>query len=90
MPIVGGKIVKPTTQGKLRGTLRYASPNSHKKLELGRHDDLISLLYMVVEYYTGTLPWNDATDKVCFVSFSFFICLSLTHILLIFFINIYS
>ncbi|KAA6401775.1 MAG: putative Tau-tubulin kinase 1 [Streblomastix strix] len=63
MPIVGGKIVKPTTQGKLRGTLRYASPNSHKKLELGRHDDLISLLYMVVEYYTGTLPWNDATDK---------------------------
>jgi hypothetical protein len=44
--------------------LRYASPNAHKRIELGRHDDLISLLYMLVEYYTGKLPWSGIDDSV--------------------------
>ncbi|KAA6393273.1 MAG: putative Tau-tubulin kinase 1, partial [Streblomastix strix] len=58
LSIQDGKIVKPTKPGSFRGTLRYASPNGHKLIELGRHDDLISLLYMMVEYYTGELPWS--------------------------------
>ncbi|KAA6399388.1 MAG: putative Tau-tubulin kinase [Streblomastix strix] len=62
LPVVDGKIVKPTNKGSFRGTLRYASPNGHKLLELGRHDDLISLLYMMVEYYTGKLPWSNTED----------------------------
>ncbi|KAA6401388.1 MAG: putative Tau-tubulin kinase 1 [Streblomastix strix] len=44
LSIQDGKIVKPTKPGSFRGTLRYASPNGHKLIELGRHDDLISLL----------------------------------------------
>lgn len=46
-----------------RGTVRYASLNAHKHRELGRHDDLISLFYMVVEFITGNLPWRKIKDK---------------------------
>ncbi|KAA6377729.1 MAG: putative CK1/TTBK protein kinase [Streblomastix strix] len=59
-----GKITKPTRKGSFRGTLRYASPNAHNKIELGRQDDLISLLYMMIEFYTGKLPWQGITDPV--------------------------
>ncbi|KAA6399377.1 MAG: putative Tau-tubulin kinase [Streblomastix strix] len=59
---VGGKITKPTTRGKFRGSLMYASLNSHKFIELGRHDDLISLFYILVEFFNGTLPWSGVTD----------------------------
>ncbi|KAA6397116.1 MAG: putative protein serine/threonine kinase [Streblomastix strix] len=62
--IHNGKITKPTTPGNFRGTLRYASPNAHNKIELGRQDDLISLLYMMIEFYTGKLPWQGITDPV--------------------------
>ncbi|KAA6356253.1 MAG: hypothetical protein EZS28_048220, partial [Streblomastix strix] len=41
---VDGIITKPTNKGKFRGSLMYASLNSHKLVELGRNDDLISLL----------------------------------------------
>ncbi|KAA6400103.1 MAG: putative CK1 family protein kinase [Streblomastix strix] len=40
---VDGIITKPTNKGKFRGSLMYASLNSHKLVELGRNDDLISL-----------------------------------------------
>ncbi|KAA6379150.1 MAG: putative Solute carrier family 22 member 7 [Streblomastix strix] len=64
LPIQNGQIVKPSQPGNFRGTLRYASVNAHRKRELGRHDDLISLLYMMVEYYTGRLPWSNTNDPV--------------------------
>ncbi|KAA6364862.1 MAG: hypothetical protein EZS28_039611 [Streblomastix strix] len=48
----------------LRGTLRYASLNAHHKLELGPCDDLMSLLYVLIEFYTGKLPWIDMKDIV--------------------------
>lgn len=41
-----------------RGTIRYASLSTHRSKELGRHDDLISLFYMLVEFITGVLPWK--------------------------------
>lgn len=45
------------------GTVRYASMNAHKNKEMGRHDDLWSLFYMVVEFVNGQLPWRKIKDK---------------------------
>lgn len=33
------------------------------KKEMGRHDDLWSLFYMIVEFITGQLPWRKIKDK---------------------------
>ncbi|EFX79866.1 hypothetical protein DAPPUDRAFT_52038, partial [Daphnia pulex] len=46
-----------------RGTVRYASINAHKNKEMGRHDDLWSLFYMLVEFVNGQLPWRKIKDK---------------------------
>ena len=32
--------------------------------EMGRHDDLWSLFYMLVEFVVGQLPWRKIKDKV--------------------------
>ncbi|KAA6382662.1 MAG: hypothetical protein EZS28_021811, partial [Streblomastix strix] len=52
----------PSMKSGFRGTIRYASANSHRKRELGRQDDLMSLIYIFVEFYTGTLPWVNIVD----------------------------
>lgn len=31
--------------------------------EMGRHDDLWSLFYMLVEFVNGQLPWRKIKDK---------------------------
>ena len=46
-----------------RGTVRYASMNAHRNREMGCHDDLWSLLYMLVEFINGHLPWRKIKDK---------------------------
>jgi len=46
-----------------RGTVRYASINAHRDRELGCHDDLISLSYMIAEFACGSLPWRKLRDK---------------------------
>jgi len=53
----------PRAAAGFRGTVRYASLNAHKNKEMGRHDDLWSLLYMVVEFVNGALPWRKIKDK---------------------------
>lgn len=45
------------------GTSRYASVASHHHQELGRVDDLWSLLFMLIEFATGTLPWRKYKTK---------------------------
>uniref|UniRef100_A0A0V0J7I9 non-specific serine/threonine protein kinase n=1 Tax=Schistocephalus solidus TaxID=70667 RepID=A0A0V0J7I9_SCHSO len=56
-------IREPRSEVSFRGTVRYASINAHEGRELGRHDDIWSLLYMLIEFISSTLPWNKITDK---------------------------
>lgn len=53
----------PRSVAGFRGTVRYASINAHKNKEMGRHDDLWSLFYMLVEFTVGQLPWRKIKDK---------------------------
>uniref|UniRef100_A0A914P9V1 Uncharacterized protein n=1 Tax=Panagrolaimus davidi TaxID=227884 RepID=A0A914P9V1_9BILA len=46
----------------LRGTMRYCSLNVHKRNEQGRGDDIISLIYMLLEM-RFPLPWASATRE---------------------------
>ncbi|XP_038073138.1 titin homolog isoform X2 [Patiria miniata] len=58
-----GQVRTPRPVAGFRGTVRYASVNAHKNKEMGRHDDLWSLFYMVVEFVIGQLPWRKIKDK---------------------------
>ncbi|KAA6402421.1 MAG: putative protein serine/threonine kinase [Streblomastix strix] len=60
--IVDGTISMPTNKAKFRGSMAYASLNAHNYVELGRQDDLISLLYILVEFFNGILPWSGIED----------------------------
>ncbi|KAL7056053.1 hypothetical protein AAHC03_020951 [Spirometra sp. Aus1] len=56
-------IREPRSEVSFRGTVRYASINAHEGRELGRHDDIWSLLYMLIEFTSCALPWAKITDK---------------------------
>ncbi|XP_014666880.1 PREDICTED: serine-rich adhesin for platelets-like [Priapulus caudatus] len=58
-----GEVRPPRSAAGFRGTVRYASVNAHKNKEMGRHDDLWSLFYMLVEFVVGQLPWRKIKDK---------------------------
>ncbi|KAA6329594.1 MAG: putative tau-tubulin kinase 2, partial [Streblomastix strix] len=57
------ELIEESKQGHFRGSLPYASLNAHYKRELSRSDDLMSLLYVLVELYIGTLPWIECEDR---------------------------
>ncbi|XP_046383667.1 tau-tubulin kinase homolog Asator isoform X7 [Ischnura elegans] len=60
---VTGEVRAPRAAAGFRGTVRYASINAHKNKEMGRHDDLWSLFYMLAEFVNGQLPWRKIKDK---------------------------
>jgi len=61
--LANGDIRPPRASAGFRGTVRYASINSHEMHELGPHDDLWSVFYSLVEFATGALPWMNMRDK---------------------------
>lgn len=48
----------------LIGSYIYASPFSHELKELGRRDDLISLVYIYFFIFFNKLPWNINTENI--------------------------
>ena len=54
-----GEVRPPRAAAGFRGTVRYASVNAHKNKEMGRHDDLWSLFYMLVEFITGEISTKE-------------------------------
>ncbi|KAJ1357960.1 hypothetical protein KIN20_016240 [Parelaphostrongylus tenuis] len=58
-----GEIRSPRSAAGFRGTVRYAAVSAHKNKEMGRHDDLWSLFYMMAEFLQGQLPWRKIKDK---------------------------
>eukprot|EP00727_Mastigamoeba_balamuthi_P007938 m51a1_g3765 putative protein serine threonine kinase (447) ;mRNA; r:124318-126303 len=58
-----GEIKPPRPSAGFRGTARYASVYSHACKELSARDDLWSVLYLAIEFATGTLPWKQQRDR---------------------------
>lgn len=45
------------------GTVRYASLNAHRKIDLGPRDDMICWFHSMIELIVGHLPWRMISDK---------------------------
>eukprot|EP00854_Cymbomonas_tetramitiformis_P016387 gene16387-19449_t len=58
-----GSVAPARENAQFRGTSLYASVNAHLCKDLGRRDDLWSLLYVLVEFLDGDLPWSSSKEK---------------------------
>ena len=58
-----GELRQPRSIAGFRGTVRYASVNAHLGHDLGRHDDLWSVFYMISELANGQLPWRKIRNR---------------------------
>lgn len=58
-----GNVLPPKGTAGFRGTAKYASINSHMHKDLSRRDDLWSLLYVLIEFIKGDLPWKKLKNK---------------------------
>ncbi|CAD6199766.1 unnamed protein product [Caenorhabditis auriculariae] len=57
------RLRKPRKVVPFRGTMRYCSTGAQDRCEQGRHDDLWSLFYVMVEMLKGVLPWAGITEN---------------------------
>uniref|UniRef100_A0A914I2Y1 non-specific serine/threonine protein kinase n=1 Tax=Globodera rostochiensis TaxID=31243 RepID=A0A914I2Y1_GLORO len=53
---------RPRTNSNFRGAPRYASISAHIGRDYSRKDDIESWFYVLVELYTGMLPWSGTGD----------------------------
>jgi serine/threonine protein kinase len=58
MDLHSGVLLEQKDYGAAIGSQLYASPNTHKHLDLGRRDDLISLMYSILDMAGFRLPWK--------------------------------
>lgn len=47
----------------LTGTARYASVSTHLGVEQGRRDDIEGMVYMLIYFFQGVLPWQNMDAK---------------------------
>ncbi|CDW58920.1 Pkinase domain containing protein [Trichuris trichiura] len=59
---VNNFVIRPEMDAEFCGSRLHASFNAHYGLELGIHDDMISLFYMMADLYLGKLPWANEGD----------------------------
>ena len=58
-----GEVRPPRQNAGFRGTARYASIYSHASKDLAPRDDLWSVLYLLIEFVAGSLPWSKLRDR---------------------------
>ena len=65
----GDQHIKIKTVNGLIGSKNYASKMAHKREEISRRDDLESLCYMLIYFYSGELPWNNEDNEDEIINF---------------------
>ena len=60
--IKDNKHIAEKKTNNLIGSRTYASINAHNFVELTRRDDLESLGYMLIYFYSGCLSWHDISE----------------------------
>jgi serine/threonine protein kinase len=64
MDLHSGAVLEPKEFAPAVGSQLYASPNTHRHLDLGRRDDLYSLMYSLLDMAGLRLPWKGLSSEM--------------------------